>query len=487
MTDEAGVARRQIRGGIGRLGAALAAVRVIDIAASFYLLRLLTEQQMGIAALAGSVTIILESLCGLGLRTSIVAASSITEEERDDLVGLTTSTGLLFCLVAILVAWPMAVIYDEPLLTGLIAASSLKLLLVSIAVVPQSLLSRDLAFSALAWLQVGAAAAAALTKVGLAIGGFGAWSLIWSNVASGVAMLLGTWIFRWPGWPRLRFRVANVRSHIRFGARATLSNFLTEISKNVDFFMVGLVLGMGPLGIYRVAFDIAMTPLESIAQPIYRVTFSVFSRESMDRARLEQAFIDATRSLVAMAGPVTIVLYFATDSLFELLTDVDWKASVPAVEILCWAALLRTVTRLFDNLFYARREPGTALLDAAMSFSLLVVGMPVCLWAFGEKYGVLVPSYVWLATYPIVYAVLFTIALKREALDPRRYLRGIAPAALGTAATFVVAGLVEHLSARWGSPLARSTAVSGAAALTYVLTVRSSALFSRSRGARKAE
>jgi Flp pilus assembly protein TadB len=134
--------------------------------------------------------------------------------------------------------------------------------------------------------------------------------------------------------------------------------------------------------------------------------------------------------------------------------------------------LLRTVTRLFDNLFYARREPGTALLDGVATFVLLALGMPLGLLAFGRDYGILVPCYVWLGTYPIVYGLLFAIAVRRGALVPPSYFRGIFPAVLATLTTLAVAVPLHRLSAGVDSPLARLVIVSGGAGLAYYLVAR---------------
>jgi PST family polysaccharide transporter len=358
---------------------------------------------------------------------------------------------------------------------------------VSLAVVPQTLLARDLAFRAVAGLQTVGAAAGAITKVGLALLGLGAWALVWANVLSAAAVLVGTWMVKWTGPPQFRFHFANVAWHVKFGARAALSGLLTEASKNVDYFMVGLFLGVGPLGVYRVAFEMATTPLESIAQPIYRATFSVFSRISADRERLHQAFVEATRGMIAFTGPVAIVLFLATGDLFAVVTKGGWEASVPAIRVLCWAGLLRTVTRLFDNLFYARHEPGTALLDGIAAFVLLAIGVPLGLFLFGPEYGILVPCYVWLGTYPLVYGLLFAIAIRRGALHPARYLRGIFPAVLATLATLAVAVPLEWLSAGVGSALARLVIISGGAGLAYFLVVRYGVHLPLSLGGRPSE
>lgn len=462
----------QIRRGVGHLGGAAAVVRVIDALASFYLLRLLSAEDMGLAALATSVTVILESVCGLGVRTSIVAARSISEPERGDLLGMTTTTGIGFSLLAMLVAVPLASVYEAPSLQAMVMVSGMKLLFFSLAIVPQALLARELRFGALGTLQSVGAAVGAVGKVGLAHLGLGAWSLVWANVLSTFAVLLCTWWFLWPGLPRLHFRRAGVRWHLQFGGRAALSGLLTEGAKNVDYFLVGAFLGVAPLGAYRVAFDVAMIPLESIAQPIYRVTFSVFSRIGEQTERLRQAFLEATRTMIGLCAPVVAILFFAADDLFAVIAKGSWQASIPALRILAWAALLRCVTRLFDNLFYARHQPNLALLDSVLTFALLSVAMPLGLTLYGGSYGVLVPCQVWLWSYPVIFLVLFAKALNSGALSLTGYLRGVAPALAASLVTVAVTALAAFLVSDWHSAWLRLVCVVAAAAVSYLLVVR---------------
>ena len=51
---------------------------------------------------------------------------------------------------------------------------------------------------------------------------------------------------------------------MRFGVRSMTASAIFYAYRNADYFFVGRYLGIEVLGIYRVAFDLAMTPLEIV-------------------------------------------------------------------------------------------------------------------------------------------------------------------------------------------------------------------------------
>ena len=53
--------------------------------------------------------------------------------------------------------------------------------------------------------------------------------------------------------------------------------------------VVGGVLGMEALGIYRVAVEVAMSPTEAVLHVIRRVAYPVFSRVGQDKEALKES------------------------------------------------------------------------------------------------------------------------------------------------------------------------------------------------------
>lgn len=107
------------------------------------------------------------------------------------------------------------------------------------------------------------------------------------------------------------------------------ASLVSEVYRNIDYFLVGRHLGVATLGVYRVAFDLAMVPIEAIAQPIYRVSFAVLARMTNEKERLVREFLRSSRYLMALAGPVAVFLQFAGSDLLVLLGGERWLAAAP--------------------------------------------------------------------------------------------------------------------------------------------------------------
>jgi O-antigen/teichoic acid export membrane protein len=59
--------------------------------------------------------------------------------------------------------------------------------------------------------------------------------------------------------------------------------------RNADYFLVGKLLGVEALGIYRIAFDLGMQPVEVVINLINRVSYPIYVKLAHDGRALEAA------------------------------------------------------------------------------------------------------------------------------------------------------------------------------------------------------
>jgi O-antigen/teichoic acid export membrane protein len=261
----------------------------------------------------------------------------------------------------------------------------------------------------------------ALTRIGLAFAGTGAWALIVGDASRGLYLLVGvlaTSAFR----PRLRFVFAEVRRFVSFGLRAASASVIFHAYRNIDYLVVGKVLGTETLGIYRVAFEVAMSPTETIIQVVNRVAFPVFSRIASDGHKLVDAFLAIARYTVFVTGPVAVFLYFGASDVIRTITHERWLAAVPAVQILCWGGLLRSLAQVFPQLFNAAGRPTLGIVDSIITFVLLGGTFTAGAVLFGDTLGVAAVCYGWLICYPVLLAALLVLARRAVPMTPWRYV-----------------------------------------------------------------
>jgi O-antigen/teichoic acid export membrane protein len=372
----------------------------------------LSRPEMGVATLAWSVAVILEAFNGLGIGTAVLQAKSIDEEQFDSVFWYSTGVATLVFVAITLAAPSLAVVYEEPELQWMIIVSALKLPLVGAALVPLQRLNRDLKFRHIGGVQTGATLFSAVIKIALAAADFGAWALVVAHTAHGLSTLaLAAWAEPWR--PRLRFVFGRIAGLAHFGLLAAASSIVYHFYRNADYLVVGTFLGKEALGLYRVAFDVAMTPAIVLLQVVNRASFPVFARLGPDRTALAAAFWWSQRNLALLVLPVVIFLAATGDALLETLGGADWAPAGPLVAPLALAAWIRCHAQVFPQVFHAVGRPLFALYDSMLAMVVLGGGFVVAGAVFGNSVGVVGVCWAWLLGYPIILAML-TLLARRE-------------------------------------------------------------------------
>jgi O-antigen/teichoic acid export membrane protein len=418
-------AQDQIKRGVLWLGSATIAARLLDVGATVAVLGLLGKAEMGLGALAISACAVVESLSGLGVGQALVQDPNVSREEKSSLFWFTSGCGLVLGLALVALSPALASYYDEPALLPLVAASGFKLFLIGTSVVPLQLLNRDLKFREIGAVQTLASLGEGLTKIALAAAGTGAWALIAGNVARGAVLVAALWAlssFR----PQRHFSQVETRRFVKVGVHVAGSSVLYQVYKNADYFLVGKFLGLEALGLYRVAFDVAMQPTDAIIAVVNRVGFPVYSRVAADPKALLSSFLSSTRSFLLTAAPVAAFLFIAAGGVLRVVGGESWVGAQPAVQILVWAGLLRAAAMIFPQVYLAVGRPQYASIDSVLTLVLLTSSF----W-FGLAYfpglGVLSVCLAWLLAYPIILSWHLVLIRRFMALGLFEYVQALAP------------------------------------------------------------
>jgi len=368
----------------------------------------------------------------------------------------------------------IARIYGEPALTPMICASAAKLLFVGASLVPLQSLNRALDFKRVSLIVTLATLFAACTRIGLAAAGFGAWASVLGNTAHGVFVFLGTLALS-RHWPKPTWAWSECRDLRAFGIKTTSASALYHFYRNADFFLVGRFLGTELLGLYRVAFDIAMVPAMMILTVVNRASFPVYSRIAGDVRKLAETFAWNARNMSLLILPLCLVIGFTGSSLVEIVgRHGQWSGAGPAVAVLSAAACLRCFDQFFPQLFNAAGRAGYSFLDSVFSTLVFCGLFFLGLFFFGDRFGILAVCGAWVVSYFILYVPLWMMARRIVPLELGRFVvstfKDSSKGTILTAAVLAGAALLlDHLGA---SAWARLIVLGATAVGTYLLWLR---------------
>ncbi len=418
-------------------------MRALELISLPVLLWLLSPEDMGLGALSWTVAVIVDAYNGLGLGTAIVQSRSLSKRALDSAFWFTIGfAGLLFVGCAA-ISPLVANFFREPRLGPMLVVGATDVLWAGASIVPRKLLGRELRFKEMAAAETLSVGVAITVKIALAAAGFGAWALVIGHASESFALLVAVNLIA-PFRPSAHFALADIREEIRFGIKVAASGIVYNTYRNLDYAVVGRLFGAAALGVYRVAFEVAMSPSMSVLGVVNGAAFPVYSRVAHDRPRLKESFLFTTRNLIVLTGPIAVFLAFSAPNLIPLIEHGKWNAAVPIVQVLCWAALFRSLAHLSPQVLHAVGRPDLALYEAVLTLALL----SLMFWGAahaGQSLGVVAIAWGWLLVYPAVLWTLWLFKRRLISLGLVEYVKSFGAGMAAMAAVGIALALVGFL------------------------------------------
>lgn len=438
---------RSAASGVKWTMAATAVASTLTLVQAIAVARILDPAEYGLMAAAIVVIGLGRAFADGGLSAAIIARR-MSEETISSLYWFNLATGLAVAAVVALSAPLVADFYRLEGVEELVLWSSLLFLAATPGGQFGQLIQRDLDFRLLAGLQVISAAAGTAVAIGTALAGAGAVSLVWGMLTTVTIASVWSTVVGWRRWPpKAVFRWSLVRRHLDFGAYQMGERAVTFGAGNVDYLIIGRLLGAGALGTFSIAYQIVLKPVVVINPTITRVAFPLFARRQNDDAALRRGYLQVVRSVAYVTLPLLCGLaVVAPDFVAAVLGD-KWSESVPVLRILCLLGVIGCLANPVGTILLAKNRPdlgfkGNVVRLVVTSLALLVAvphGLIVTAWV---EVVVLAGLYLfWLvmlrrligmtwAEYwgALRTPVLLTAALVCTLLLGRVVLAGVAPA-----------------------------------------------------------
>jgi len=193
--------------------------------------------------------------------------------------------------------------------------------------------------------------------------------------------------------PKFKFEWKKVKFIIRKGWWVTLAGILTYFGENGDNFIVGKIMGSTSLGIYQVAYKFSTLPISEITAVVNQVIFPVFSNFSGDKTRLRNAFVKVTLITGSMSVFLGLTIILFAESIILFVMGNQWSAAIPAVQVLAFYGILRTLFGNFAPLFLSvGKQNYVAQMTAARLIGLVIFIVPFVTFfgLIGAGYAMLV-------------------------------------------------------------------------------------------------
>jgi PST family polysaccharide transporter len=355
--------------------------RLSQVGVGILLARLIAPDQFGVFAVALVVLNIVMSVSEMGVSVALVRTEKPVSELAPTVTTLSIASGGVLAGLCVLGAPWFASAMDTPQATGVIQLMSLSLVIAGASAVPGALLQREFRQDHKFVADTSAFVVGTAIVVVLALLGFGAWSLAWSRIATNLVAAVVMFAYT-PRRYRPGFDVVQARGLLAFGLPLAGSSLLVFGVMNVDYIIVGSVLGTVPLGFYLLAFNLANWPVGAFSQPVRSVSLAAFSQVRDDPELFARTFARALRLLALVTVPACVLLAALADPLVRTVYGERWAPAAQALALLVLLGALRVALELgYDYLASAGRS------RAILVIHLLWLGVLVPLLALGAHFG----------------------------------------------------------------------------------------------------
>lgn len=435
------VSRPNARSGVRWSAAGQLARQGLQLLTLVVLTRLIGPESYGLLSMAVAVVVALDLLKDLGTGAAIVQREECDEPLLSSVFWLNAAVGAALTAGTLLGAPLAALYFREPAVAPVLRALSLSFLVSSLGIVHLALLQRAVAFRAIALIETGSALAGAMVGLGMALTGYGVWSLVAQSlttvaVSTALAWLASSWR------PRAAASRAALRSVGGFGAGLVGYNILNYLSRNADYLLIGRFLGAASLGTYTLAYRIMTLPQQVLSQVLNRVMYPVLARLDDDEA-FQRAYLQLCATLAFVATPVFVALFALREPLVRGFFGAEWLPVIPLLAILAPVGLLQSLAGTTGLIYQAR-----ARTDWLFAWGLGSGVVTVAGFVLGLRWGVTGVAAAYALTNACLAVPVFAIPFRLVGLPLGRFALALAPAlACGAAMLLAIAALAPLAAA----------------------------------------
>ncbi len=355
--------------------------------------RLLSPSDFGIVEMAGFYFVVTNIVAEFGVGMAVLQMRELDTAIVAQLNTVALLSGILAFGVSVAAAPLIAAFFRSPQLNLLVVVASLSFILTSFEAIPLGLLQRDMNYRRLSVAESVQAIVTALVSVGCAWAGFAYWSLVLGNLVGRTSNIALT-IY----WRPSRFAIPRwkqVLVPLRFGMEIAMQRIVGTVTGLSDSMVIGRTLGQSPLGVFRLASNLATTPSEKIGTLVMRVTGPLFARVQTDNALLRRYFLIFSELLSLSCFPLLFGLAIVAPEAVQLLLGSKWAGAAAPLRWLAIYMAIRTLGYLNNQLGTTLRFTRFGMWIALLNFGL----MPVAFY-IASRGGVGAVAAAWLVMSP---------------------------------------------------------------------------------------
>ncbi len=382
--------------------------RIIGLASTLVLARLLVPADFGLVAMGTSMLAALEAATAVGLEWAIIQKQTQAREHLDSAWSMNILIGLLKAALVVALIPVAIAIYHEPRVMWVMATLALTALLGGFRNIGIVLDEQALRFKRIFMLGLLSKLSAFVVTVALAFYFQSFWALLCGMMARNVVNVgLSFRMFAY----RPRWCLTHAKDFFDFSKWVTGNSILSFIQQRGTDFIIGNRAGPAALGGFGVAYEIASLPTTELTYPLMRAVYPGYSRLNGDKRKLGESFINVFQLVAVVGLPAAAGLACLADLFVTVLLGAKWLWVIPLMAPLALFGAVRSLQATFGTTFLAL---GQQHLSAKLMLLYIALAFPSFAFLL-HRHDLVVAT--WGLTGVYFATGLFNITLLRRFLE----------------------------------------------------------------------
>ena len=330
--------------------------QVIALLVGIVTARLLTPTDFGYIAALAVFTMLSNLLVESGFTAALVRRKDNTQADYTTAFYFNVALSLIFYSALFISAPAIADYFNMPPLTELARILFLAIIINSLFIIPNIILTRALRFKEIAIAELTGMIVSAVITVSMAMTGFGYWAIAAQQISQLVVKVGIIWaLSKWR--PTLDFRFSLLKEVFSFSFLLIISSLISSVTRYVYNFFIGPRYSADDLGYYGQAFKFHQIPYNVISSTITGVSYPVFSSLNNEKER-QMLYIQKIMRITAfITFPAMIGLYCIAPNFISVVLTDKWMPMLPCFKILIIAGIAMPFININLNIFNALGRP----------------------------------------------------------------------------------------------------------------------------------
>ncbi len=310
------------------------------------LARLLLPEEFGIIGFAVVFTGMIRVLSDMGMSAALI------QRKDDELKPIDYDTafwtgivwGLFLATIITFVVTPIAAsFFNEPLLKTIIPVLAITFLLKPLITIHIVNITRELDFKRIVLPRNISRITAAVIAIIMALMGYGVWSLVFQRVLTNLFLaVIYPFVSDWR--PKIRFSLISFRKIFSFGVYTTGTKVFNYLTGNIDYLLIGKMLGAQQLGVYSLAYNLTYIVRGQIMGVINRVLYPVYSKIQDDANTIKRYYFKVIKYNCIVIYPMMVGLILLAEPLVLIGLGEKWSEAVIPIQLMAGAGLVHLLT-----------------------------------------------------------------------------------------------------------------------------------------------